>query len=617
NDSKFPQRRSAVRKCSESFNYHNTQHVTSVFYDSAEVESKDCTGESIGEQKVTQELEQADRGGDKQSEITASFLKLKIPQILKPKIEQLKTRGLRGESVFYDSMENERITNEDKKDFEIKVISDHGSDHSAKSSETKDEGELKEHAVKNNFIQHSETLTTLMSMKIDESIEEDCAEEIPILESPNEHGYRQPKAKPIMDTFSNNQTMETSSHQQETGRKIRSASEPTCYKPKTERPLSAPNFRNSFELESCSTLHKNLGKAAAFFGRLKSGTTVEKSQKKENKNKDKDSAKKFVDKRKEKQDGEHTANRSEDDSVEEEPIQYTLRDFTLNLEPIDLMKEIFTGSEWQRYLPGKSSSDEEDSSDQLIPNDVIQPKDENQPNAPLPEPEPEPEPEESEETAEDVLQDNTVNSHPHIEQKLNGSIFAIPKRLPMNNATSDDIYDCVGLYILPKNHDPLLAMQSKDFPLLDFSTMKPIELLDNSALKNRIRLSKKRPHRPPKKHKKASRRNRLWRKVCRVTLFPLPRLIQSIYLRIHASTGQSLHNTIIIIILIIILIILIIHRYQVKKSVIQLHIIPEDCCIYRQENSRRSDPGKSSWDPLPCTNTYNKQDTADRLGLLE
>ncbi|XP_026106716.1 uncharacterized protein LOC113078609 [Carassius auratus] len=337
---------------------------------------------------------------------------------------------------------------------------------------------------------------------------------------------------------------------------------------KEERPLSAPSISNLWEYEKYEDFAnampaESFSKAAKILGQVHSGMSIgnvehdnslTKTQKKGVKNKMKILTKKLMEKLKDKNYCEHNGRGSTQDSMEEgqnlnsleveveaqdipPPLppkmgkyvflerRFTLKDFKLNLEPINLMEEIFTGSEWLSYLPIKESPIEKDTSDQsqmIMTNDVLQPEKDIQ----LDVPPPIAEQDQSEDMktrevdqSEDmkVNQENSVaklNSDFDVKQvELDANIFAIPKALLTNNARkkitcesnkSDDVNNSVNMYIIPKNDLPLMKRKASD--PLDLSTVKSFELLDNSALKSRIRLSKKRHHRPPKKQKKKKKR---------------------------------------------------------------------------------------------------------------
>ncbi len=161
-----------------------------------------------------------------------------------------------------------------------------------------------------------------------------------------------------------------------------------------------------------------------------------------------------------------------------------------------LMEEIFTGSEWLRYLPIKETPTEKDTSDQSMTNDVLQTENDIQLDVPLPTPEQDqsediktPEQDQSEDmkdnqdSVRDPQEDNVAKSNSDLDVKQverDANIFAIPKALLTNNAiqqracesnNSDDIYDCVDLYIIPKNDFTLMKRKASDAPL-DFPAVK-------------------------------------------------------------------------------------------------------------------------------------------------
>ncbi|KAI2668310.1 hypothetical protein H4Q32_005003 [Labeo rohita] len=349
-----------------------------------------------------------------------------------------------------------------------------------------------------------------------------------------------------------------------TSKTTRSASDPVSHPPpKEERPLSAPSILNLQEYEKYQAFAnampaKSFSKAAKIWGQedlgmstgdVENDSSLTKTQKKGVKNKMKILTQKLIERLKEKRYFEHTGSKSTQDTVEEKgqnmnsmemeaedseippPLppkkgkyvvldrRFTLRDFKLDLEPINLMEEIFTGSEWLSYLPSKETPTENDTSDQSMTNEVLHPEKHIQINDPLPKLE--------EEQSEDVKDNQDSVSNPQEDSNVaktnsdldvkqaepDANVFAIPKALLTNNAIkqkagtdcelnkSDDIYDRVDLYIIPKKDFPAKKRKASDAPL-DFSAVKSFELLDNSALKSRIRLSKKRHHRPPKKHRK-------------------------------------------------------------------------------------------------------------------
>ncbi|XP_051758457.1 uncharacterized protein si:dkey-9i23.6 isoform X3 [Ctenopharyngodon idella] len=343
-----------------------------------------------------------------------------------------------------------------------------------------------------------------------------------------------------------------------TSRTARSASDPVAQKPKEERPLSAPSISDLREYENIANAMKRFSKAAVVlgwedsdmsFGGMEQENSHAKTQKKGVKNKMKNLTHKLMEKLKEKRDCEQADSKSIQDSGEEEaqclnsmeieveaaeappPLppkkgkyvfldrKFTLKDFKLDLEPINLMEEIFTGNEWLSYLPSKTSPAEKDTSDQPMTNDVVQTEKKTQLTIPLltPEQDKSEDIKNNQEDVSDAQQDNVaeVNSDSHVRQmKQDAKTFAIPKALLTNNAIkqmacgmdceskkSGDIYDHLDMYIIPKNDLKLMKRKSSDAPPMDFSAVKSFELLDNSALKSRIRLSKKRPHKPRKKVK--------------------------------------------------------------------------------------------------------------------
>ncbi|KAL2097364.1 hypothetical protein ACEWY4_006571 [Coilia grayii] len=192
---------------------------------------------------------------------------------------------------------------------------------------------------------------------------------------------------------------------------------------------------------------------------------------------------------------------------------FTLRDFKLDLGSMNLMEEVFTGEEWSKYLPAQEGPSLEEETDQSDTNSLHS-WDDNQL------------------TVTDKLQhDSRPESHsgsghfgtenadiqkkavegnqddPGVEPNI--YIYAIPTEELVNpprdetnpssqHEESGDIYDYVE-YMIPM---PANWKTPKTFPILDFSVIKTQELLDNSMLKSRISLGKKRKHRPPGKKKK-------------------------------------------------------------------------------------------------------------------
>ncbi|XP_067261108.1 transcriptional regulator ATRX homolog isoform X2 [Chanodichthys erythropterus] len=500
------------------------------------------------------------------------------------------------QSVFYQSLESEDKTNEDRNDLDSTVRSEDDEKQPTSSSKTEDGNEMveerksplpiqtqadessrepkagelledennKEPSVEehmagaasllNNLSRQSSAHTSHLSMSSDrcdtaqmefkhEQLDEACGG----------------PSKPVgMDTSSvlTHQTVVNN-----TSRTARSASDPIAQKPKEERPLSAPSISDLREYEYIANAMKRFSKAAEVlgwedsdmsFGGMEQENSHAKTQKKGMKNKMKNLTHKLMEKLKEKRDCEQADSKSIQDSGEEEaqslnsmemeveaakaakvppPLppkkgkyvfldrKFTLKDFKLDFEPINLMDEIFTGDEWLNYLPSKTSPAEKDTSDQPMTNDVVQTEKDTQLDIPVltPEQDKSEDIKNNQEDVSDAQQDNVaeVNSDSHVRQvKQDAKTFAIPKALLTNNAKkqmssgmdceskkSGDIYDRLDMYIIPKKDLPLMKKKSSDAPPMDFSAVKSFGLLDNSALKSRIRLSKKRPHKPPKKVK--------------------------------------------------------------------------------------------------------------------
>lgn len=354
-----------------------------------------------------------------------------------------------------------------------------------------------------------------------------------------------------------------------TNRTGRSVSDPEgphlIQKPKESRRLSAPSLSNLDEYEDIAIERstKDSGNFSSPKGRKDSGKgesfgvwehEMSKTQTIGRINKLKTITQKMVGMLKEKPNRVCTDSKSSQDSVEEPqslssvemeveervsppPLPpkrgiyvhfkrtFTLRDFKLNLEPINLMEEIFTEEEWLPYLPSKTSPPQKDA----MPENVLRPDKDAELHVPQMTAE-QNQTENSTDNHSDVKRDiinktdETVshpknkikdNSHLHVrEAEPNAKIFAIPKALLTNAAqqqrpcriscepkNSDDVYDCMGIFMIPKCDFLLTGRRSLDV-FLDFSTVKSSELLDSSALKSRIYLSKKRHHRPPKKYRK-------------------------------------------------------------------------------------------------------------------
>ncbi|KAK7161486.1 hypothetical protein R3I94_004239 [Phoxinus phoxinus] len=339
-----------------------------------------------------------------------------------------------------------------------------------------------------------------------------------------------------------------------TRRTARSASDPVAQKRRENKTLSDPSMPNLQEYENIADI-MGFSNAANILGRedsdMSSGrmeqeNSLVKMQKKGVKNKMKDLTHKLMAKLKEKRDFEHADSKSIQNSGEQEaqcrhsmemevevppPLPpkkwkyvllnrtFTLKDFKLNLEPINLMEEIFTGIEWLNYLPSKTSPAEKDTSDQPMTYDVLQTEKDTQLNIPLDKSE---DIKNSQDDVSDAQQDNVaeVNSDLHLQE---ANTFAIPKALLQSNAVKqmasgidcmskkpNDIYDCLNVFIIPKKDLSLMKRKSWDALPMDFSAVKSLELLDNSALKSRIRLSNKRGHKPPKKVKEEKSKTKFY-----------------------------------------------------------------------------------------------------------
>ncbi|XP_076829955.1 uncharacterized protein LOC143475960 [Brachyhypopomus gauderio] len=238
---------------------------------------------------------------------------------------------------------------------------------------------------------------------------------------------------------------------------------------------------------------------------------------------------------------------------------FTLRDFTFALEPINLLEEILIGEEWANFLPVKDEPPQAEARNQsqmekpingveefvtgkecasFLPvkdrthqaednvyskaqkschlNDDIQSQ-----NLVI-----------NQDKSTDQKQSATIQSekdqvnigHLHVGQldganqekrrqgEKDSSIFVVPKALISNCAIKqqkpdvpqkdhkDHVYDFIEVLMFPNNITK--KPKSKDFPPLDLSAVKSLGVLDSSALKSRILLSRKRKHRPPKLRKK-------------------------------------------------------------------------------------------------------------------
>lgn len=151
------------------------------------------------------------------------------------------------------------------------------------------------------------------------------------------------------------------------------------------------------------------------------------------------------------------------------------------------MEEIFTGDEWLNYLPSKSSSDVKDTSDQSISYDLSKLEKDTQVSVPelIPEPDPPVDIKTTQDSVDEAQQDKAaeVNSHARVERvESHASVFAIPKALLTNNAIeqmtdcepkkSNDIYDRVDIYILPKNDIPIAKRKASGVHPMDLPAIK-------------------------------------------------------------------------------------------------------------------------------------------------
>ncbi|XP_007256173.3 titin homolog isoform X1 [Astyanax mexicanus] len=192
----------------------------------------------------------------------------------------------------------------------------------------------------------------------------------------------------------------------------------------------------------------------------------------------------------------------------------TLRDFKLNLEPISLMDELFTGDEWTKFLPVKEKQIQEETTDQSQTESSCQSNETQSDNSVIIQNhQPSEDKNQSQSEADQTsVSDRALDEVREVQPRPtpNKPIYAVHKSLISNGAvkqkkcelpqyehsTDDDVYDFVEVYMLPKNNAVV-----KDLPL-DLPDIESIGVLDNSALKNRINLNKNRKHRPPKKKKK-------------------------------------------------------------------------------------------------------------------
>ncbi|KAK1791899.1 hypothetical protein P4O66_013874 [Electrophorus voltai] len=206
---------------------------------------------------------------------------------------------------------------------------------------------------------------------------------------------------------------------------------------------------------------------------------------------------------------------------------FTLQDFTLTLEPINLLEEVLIGEEWSRFLPVKSGPPQGEANNQsqmektinvleealigencasflpvkdrpiVIENDYSQrvntshfSKDSQSQNLVI-----------TQDKSTDKEQSVSSQSEKGQVLIINSGIKHKKPEVPENEHLMDDHeYAVVDVLIQPNSKQN--KRNSKDFLQLDLSVVKSRGVLDNSALKSRIYLSKKRKHRPPKLRRK-------------------------------------------------------------------------------------------------------------------
>ncbi|XP_026790767.2 uncharacterized protein si:dkey-9i23.6 [Pangasianodon hypophthalmus] len=191
---------------------------------------------------------------------------------------------------------------------------------------------------------------------------------------------------------------------------------------------------------------------------------------------------------------------------------FTLKDFKLDLEPINLLEEICTGEEWAKFLPVKDSPPQTDAKDYSQTEDSHHSNDDIGSQNAVIKPGLSADKEQSEIGSSPAsITDSQEDRVIQVRQGTSDSpISAFPKT-PIRNVTvtqrtSDmpeyerfkaEENDLVVMYL----HDENDLTKVKNMPL-DLSVVKSSGVLDNSALKSRIQLSKKRKHQPTEKRKK-------------------------------------------------------------------------------------------------------------------
>ncbi|KAF4090704.1 hypothetical protein AMELA_G00054040 [Ameiurus melas] len=194
---------------------------------------------------------------------------------------------------------------------------------------------------------------------------------------------------------------------------------------------------------------------------------------------------------------------------------FTLKDFRLDLEPINLLEEICSGQEWAKFLPVKDSPPQTDAKDYSQTEDSNHSNDDDigSQNAVM-KLDLSADKEQSEISSNPAsITDSQVDSVVQVKRGTSDSPFSALPETPIRNVTgtqstsnvSESVQfkggenDLMVVYMYDEND----LTNVKDMPL-DLSVVKSSGVLDNSALKSRIRLSKKRKHRPPGKTKKGN-----------------------------------------------------------------------------------------------------------------
>ncbi|XP_063075714.1 uncharacterized protein si:dkey-9i23.6 [Engraulis encrasicolus] len=196
---------------------------------------------------------------------------------------------------------------------------------------------------------------------------------------------------------------------------------------------------------------------------------------------------------------------------------FTLRDFQLDLGSMSLMEDIFKGEEWSKYLPVRECPLLEEETDRSENGSLHSFDDNQQPatdkmnydsksncHSGSARSGTENSDDQEKKTTEGDQEDSGVETSPYI--------YAIPKEelanpskektsLSSQQEDSGDVYDYVE-YMFPMPANWKQHKTTLNNTPLDFSVIKPPELLDNSMLRSRISLAKKRKHRPIGKKKR-------------------------------------------------------------------------------------------------------------------